>query len=428
MKFTPQSFALTLLLACRALAQDQALNLQISPDRPDGTYAAGETITWNLTLSGLKSGSEAPAPAYAVTSGNTKLSSGTVTFAQGKATITTTLDKPGVAVLKVDIKTKWGSPASGATVDWPKIRFSVAEPADFDTFWKTKLAELATVPANPVLEAVADSGSPDIQLWKITMDGFRGTKIHGYLARPKTPQTLPAQLQLQYWGVYPLNKAEVVNHAKKGWLAMNIMAHDLPCDGDAAFYKNPGINTYVNTGAEDPDKSYFLRMFLAGSRAADYLAGRGDWNGKTLLVQGGSQGGFQTLAVAALNRRVTHATVFVPGGGNLTGFLDNQPNGWPGWVYSKAEGAQREAMIRTAGYYDTNHFAKRITCPVLVGTGLLDTISRPETQFTMFNNLAGPRRMVLMPSDEHTGPHTAYKAVQAEWWKAAALGQPVPLR
>ena len=144
-------------------------------------------------------------------------------------------------------------------------------------------------------------------------------------------------------------------------------------------------------------------------------------------MQGGSQGGFQSLAAAALNPRVTAVTIFVPGGGNLTGFQDGQPNGWPGWVYSKSTGAQRAAMIRTAGYYDTNHFARRIRCPVLVGTGLVDTTSRPETQFTMFNNLAGPKRMVLLPADEHISPHTAYKAVQAAWWQAAAAGRPVPL-
>ena len=83
---------------------------------------------------------------------------------------------------------------------------------------------------------------------------------------------------MQYWGVYPLKKSEVVGIAKQGWLAMNIMAHDLPCDREAEFYKNQGINTYVNTGADDPDKSYFLRMFLSCSRAVDYLAGRSDWN------------------------------------------------------------------------------------------------------------------------------------------------------
>jgi cephalosporin-C deacetylase-like acetyl esterase len=316
----------------------------------------------------------------------------------------------------------------GAAIGWPAIKSTVPEPTDFDAFWKKKLDELAAVPMNPVLEEVADSGSPDVQLWKITLDGIRGTKVYGYLARPRGNRPLPAQLQLQYWGLYPLKKSEVVGIAQKGWIAMNIMAHDLPCDRDTAFYKDPGINTYVNTGAADPDKSYFLRMFLSCCRAVDYLAGRSDWNHLALLVHGGSQGGFQGIATAGLNPHVTALTVFVPGGCDLTGSLEGRPSGWPGWVNSRAKGAERAAMIQTAGYYDAKNFAKRIKCPVLVGTGLCDTIARPETQLTMFNNLTAPKRLVLMPADDHTDPHTEYRGVQSAWWQAAAAGEPLPMK
>lgn len=406
-----------------------AVNLDIALDHADGGYAEGEAVTWTIKLTGLKGGEPPPTPGYTLSLGNTEIASGTLNFVNGEAKVTATPKQPGVAVLLVNQATPWRANfRCGAAVDWQKIKSTVAEPADFNEFWRKQLEELAAVPMNPVLEKVADSGSPEVQLWKITLDGFRGTKIYGYLARPKGVDPRPAQLQVQYWGVYALNKSEVVNIAKQGWIAMNIMAHDLPCDRDAEFYKNPGINTYVNTGAEDPEKSYFLRMFLSCSRAVDYLAGRADWNQGALLVQGGSQGGFQGIATAALNRKVTALTVFVPAGGNLSGFLDHQPNGWPGWVYSKAQGAQREAMIKTAGYYDANHFAKRIKCPVLVGTGLIDTIAKPETQFTMFNNITAPKRMVLLPADEHISGHGAYKTVQAAWWQAARAGDPLPLK
>jgi cephalosporin-C deacetylase-like acetyl esterase len=420
-----------LLMALCALVPVAAaatpVQLVIATDRADGSYGVGETVTWTVRVPGGQGNAPEPAPAYTVSAGTGTLTSGTLAFTAGVARVTATCDKPGVLVLTVAHKTP-GRPnvRCGAAIAWQKLVSTIAEPADFDAFWKAKLAEQAAIPMNPVLEAV-DAGAPDVQLWKITMDTIRGARIHGYLARPTATGTLPAQLQVQYWGVYPLNKKEVVGNARKGWLAMNIMAHDLPCDRDAAFYKNPGISTYVNAGADDREKSYFLRMFLACARAVDFLADRSDWNRSTLLVQGGSQGGFQGIATAALNPRVTALTVFVPGGGNLTGFLEGQPSGWPGWVFSKAAGAQREAMIRTAGYYDAKNFARRIRCPVLVGTGLIDTISPPETQFVMFNNLAGPKRMVLLPADDHIDPHTAYKAAQTAWWKAAAAGAPVPM-
>lgn len=409
-------------------ARNPQLYLNLTTDHADAAYAVGDTVTWTVAVTGLKSGEAPPEPAFSVTNGKTELTNGTLRFAGGKAQVSARLDQPGVLALKVNHSTPWRpSFACGAAVGWPEIKSTVPEPADFDAFWKKKLEELAAVPMNPALEEV-DSGATNVRLWKVTLDGFRGSKVYGYLARPHGTDPLPAQLQVQYWGVYPLNKSEVVGIAKKGWLALNIMAHDLPCDRDAAFYKNPGIDTQVGSGADDPEKSYFLRMFLSCSRAVDYLAGRDDWNGKTLLVQGGSQGGFQGLAVAGLNPKVTALTVFVPGGCDLTGFLEGRPNGWPGWVGGKATGADRDARIRTAGYYDAKNFAKRIKCPTLIGVALLDSIASPISQFTMFNNLSAPKRLVLLPEDEHISPHTAYKAVQAAWWKAAAAGEPVPLK
>jgi cephalosporin-C deacetylase-like acetyl esterase len=404
------------------------LFLYVSPDRADGSYAVDEPVTWNIRITGLTANEPAPTPSYTVTMDKTEIAKGTVTFADGAAKVTCKAGKPGVLRLMVNQPTPWKSGFwCGAVAGWSEIKSTVPEPADFDAFWKKKLEELAAVPMNPVLEEV-DSGSPDVQLWKITLDGFRGTRIHGYLARPKGTTPLPAQLQVQYWGVYPLKKSETVGIARKGWIAMNIMAHDLPCDRDDAFYKNPGINTYVNSGAEDPEKSYFLRMFLSCSRAVDYLAGRSDWNKGALLVQGGSQGGFQGLAAAGLNPKVTALTVFVPGGCDLTGFLEGRPSGWPGWVNSQSKGADREAKIKTAGYYDAKNFAKRIRCPVLVGTGLCDTIASPVTQFAMFNNITAPKRLVIMPADEHTDGHGAYKTIQSAWCKAAAANEPLPLK
>ena len=429
MRITLTAILLAFALCPTTWAQNSQITLKIAPNRDDASYAKGETVIWNVLLSGTKAGEPAPSPGYVVTSGSTEISSGTLNFVDGKASVTAAMNQPGVMVLLINQKNSWvPNFRCGVVVALDEIKSTVAEPADFDQFWNDKLKELANVPMNPLLEEVTDSGDPAIQLWKITMDGVRGTKIYGYIARPKGSNPLPAQLQLQYWGVYPLEKKEVVKIAKQGWIAMNIMAHDLPCDRDKEFYKNPGINTYVNTGAEDRDKSYFLRMFLSCSRSVDYLAGRKDWNKGALIVHGGSQGGFQGIATAALNPKVTALTVFVPGGGNLTGFLDKQPSGWPGWVYSKAQGDQREAMIRAAGYYDTNNFAKRIKCPVLVGTGLIDVISKPETQFTMFNNITSPKRIVIMPADDHTAGHGAYKTVQAEWCKAAATGAPLTLK
>lgn len=415
------------LIAGDANAVRSTFNLAIATDKADHSYALREPVTWLLTLTGGQAGDMTPTPAYSISSGHASISTGILRFVDGKASVTCSIDHPGVVQLKVDLATAQRADARcAAVVALSAIISDVPEAPDFDAFWQKKLGEVAAVPLNPVLVEVP-SGSPTVQLWVITMDGFRGSRIQGYLARPRGFDALPAQLQLQYWGVYPLLKKDAVGIAAKGWVAMDIMAHDLPDDRDEAFYREADRSGRYNVsiGVEDPETCYFLRMFLSCSRAIDYLAGRSDWNRRTLLVQGGSQGGFQALAAAGLNPKVTAVTVSVPGGCDLAGMLEGRQDGWPEWL-ATAQGAVRDARIRTISYYDAKNFAKRIRCPTLVGIGLLDQIASPVGQCAMFNNLNGPRQLVIEPTDGHVDEHAAFKAAQLSWWKTAAAGGKLP--
>src|SRR5438034_1096186 len=76
-----------------------------------------------------------------------------------------------------------GLPHQELFVTPEKIEPSAPRPDDFDEFWAAKIKELEAVPANPQLES-AESGKPDVEYWKITMDNVGGGKIHGQLARP----------------------------------------------------------------------------------------------------------------------------------------------------------------------------------------------------------------------------------------------------
>ena len=49
--------------------------------------------------------------------------------------------------------------------------------------------------------------------------------------------------------------------------------------------------TYAAVGNTDREKSYFLNMYLRDSRALDYLLTHADWDGKTIVLIGGSMGG-----------------------------------------------------------------------------------------------------------------------------------------
>ena len=60
-------------------------------------------------------------------------------------------------------------------------------------------------------------------------------------------------------------------------MSMNILAHDLPIDEKKEFYEEKSkkeLADYTIIGAEDREKSYFLKMFLSCYRACEYLTQR----------------------------------------------------------------------------------------------------------------------------------------------------------
>ena len=123
-----------------------------------------------------------------------------------------------------------------------------------------------------------------------------GSKAHGYVAKPAREGKFPALIQLQYAGVYALNAHAAAQRAADGWLFLNVDSHDkLPSDPSGNIPRN-----YQTVGNTDREKSYFLNMYLRDSRALDYLLTRPDWDGKTIVLTGGSMGGQQSLVLAGL--------------------------------------------------------------------------------------------------------------------------------
>lgn len=391
--------------------------IQVSLDVESGIYEPGKPVHWSIQV---KTGTEPAAGkiSYVVRPGGAgELAKGELDLQDGKAQVTASRDTPGTLLLEVKYRPlgaeKDQVARGGAAFAPEKIAPSAPPPDDFDAFWKAKVAELALVPYETVLTPV-DVGDPAIEYFKVTMNNIRGSKIQGQIAKPAGKSDLPALLQVQWAGVYPLHKDWVTGHAKNGWISMNIQAHDLPIDESPEFYKAKSekeLSDYPGQGNDDREKSYFLRMFLSCYRAVEYLTERPDWNKKALVVHGGSQGGYQSLVTAGLCPAVTALAANVPAGCDHTGKLANRAPGWPNWASRTWQGKDAEKMLSTSRYFDAMNFAPRIHCPALVGLGLVDPVCPPEGVLATVNLIKGPKRIIIMPSADHGGNHQAYSAV-----------------
>jgi cephalosporin-C deacetylase-like acetyl esterase len=423
------AFALAALISVVLHAQE----LTVTPVKLPGVYQPGETIQWTVEVKGA----ETTQASYVLKSGGVKeVGKGKLDLSAGKGVLAAKLDEPGWLLAEITIPNSPGNGViktlGGALVAPEKITRAEPRPEDFDAFWSAKLKELAAVPANPQLTA-AEGGKPGVAYFKVQMDNLRGTRIQGQLARPQKEGKFPALLIVQWAGVYPLQKGWATERAAEGWLVLNLLAHDLPIDNPESFYQEQAggaLKDYVAIGNDDRETSYFLRMYLSCFRGAEYLAGRPDWDGRTLVVTGGSQGGLQSLVTAAIHPKITAVLASVPAGCDVNGPVAGRLPGWPMW-YHQTQGKNAEKVRATGRYFDVVNFAPRVTCPVLIGAGLIDTVCPPPGVFAAFNELKGPKEMVVMPVAEHgdkKGSHAPYYDRFNAWKAALVKGEPAPVR
>jgi cephalosporin-C deacetylase-like acetyl esterase len=419
------SYALLLPLIAPVLYAQPAPPVQQLVFRPyhaSGLYEVGETVGWIVSP-----GPTAPTYAYKWTirrNNKEVLKEGRLDLSSGKDKIEIVGEYPEMIYVAIEpyanlpddnaVKDRGASAASnagpaptpvfvggntgrnnglyaiGAAVSPGKLGLSTARPSDFDAFWDAKLAAQTKLSINPSVTPV-QSDIPGIEESMFSLDAM-GSKVHGYIAKPARPGKFPAIIQLQYAGIYALDPHWAAQRAADGWLVINVDAHDkLPSDPSGDIPKS-----YVAVGNTDREKSYFLNMYLRDSRALDYLLTRPDWDGKTIVLIGGSQGGQQSFALAGLRpEKITAVLVCVPAGADTNGDLHGRKSGFPNWH------SDNPKAMETALYFDPVNFASRIKAPVMAGMGFIDTVSPPAGIWTALNQIPGPTEPLPLIESEH---------------------------
>lgn len=396
--------------------------LVFRPYHASGLYDIGDTVGWIVSP-----GPAAPTYAYKWTirrNNKDVLKEGKLDLSSGKDRIEIVGDQPEMIYVAIEpyanlsgvnevndhgaSAASSGSPAAtsafvggntgrnnglyavGAAVAPGRLGLSTPRPPDFDAFWEAKLAAQAKIAINPSLTPIP-SDIPGIEENMFALDAM-GSKVHGYVAKPSKEGRFPAIIQLQYAGIYALDPHWAAQRASDGWLVINVDAHDkLPSDPAGDVPKS-----YVAVGNTDREKSYFLNMYLRDSRALDYLLMRPDWDGKTIVLTGGSQGGQQSFALAGLRpEKITAVLVCVPAGADTNGDLHGRKSGFPNWP------SDNPKAMETALYFDPVNFASRIKAPLMAGMGFIDTVSPPAGVWTALNQIPVPTEPLPLIESEH---------------------------
>ncbi len=297
---------------------------------------------------------------------------------------------------------------AAAAVSPEMIQPSLPPPEDFDEFWKSQRSRLASVPATAELTPVK-SGDTTVEAFDVQVMCLGPAPVSGYLARPKgaAAKSLPAVLWVHGAGVRSSVLRQAVAGAQEGLLSFDVNAHGIPNVRPVEFYRELAagrLKNYRHDGRDSRETSYFLGMYLRLMRAMDFLTAQPEWDGKTLIVCGHSQGGGQSLVAAGLDERVTAIAVGVPAMCDHSGRAANRINGWPKLVPTDHAGKPDEKILQASRYFDAVNFAARTDADALMSIGFIDAVCPPTTNFAAHNQLRGRKKTLERPRMGHAAP------------------------
>lgn len=261
-------------------------------------------------------------------------------------------------------------------------------PKDFERFWKQRYEKMLDLSPRP---AIFDTGiHHGVRVFDLEYRSTNEVKIGGWMTLPKNG--LP-------------QRGFVVLH---GYDGRDKPDFNLPFEDAAVFYPCcRGISQSSVVGIPSNPQEHVLHKI--GSRD-DYILGgcvEDAWLAISAMIEffpelkskigilGISFGGGIAALASAWDSRISKAHFNVPSFGNHPVRLKIPTVGSALAVqdYHKKHG---EKVLETLKYHDAATAARFIKIPTHSACAITDKVVAPEGQFSIYNNLAGPRELMVL--------------------------------
>lgn len=307
-----------------------------------------------------------------------------------------------------------------------RYRPDVAEPDDFDAFWRDTLkasrglattAELSPA-ATPIGELIVED---------LAFSGYDGERIRGWITRPRRSGRRPVVIEYIGYGGGRGIPGERLHWAAAGYVHVLMDTRgqgagwgtggDTP-DPHGSDGAAPG---FMTRGILRPEDYYYRRVFTDAALLVDAVQGLPFADPARIAVTGGSQGGGISLAAAALHPGVAAVMPDVPFLCDFRRSAALTPGDPFGEIarYLSVHRDRVEQVFRTLSYFDGVNFARRILRPALLSVALMDDIVLPSSVFAAFNHLATDDAAIeVYEFNGHEGGGFAHWVRQTAWLAA----------
>lgn len=345
---------------------------------------------------------------------------GSIDLKNGRAVLDMgTKDTPGFRDLRLQATVDGATYRHHIKVGFSPERIEpfTTEPSDFMEFWQASIEEAEEFPLTCSMEPAPEycTDKIDCRLVRLMLNSRQS--VYGYLFIPKDakPGSCPAVLCPPGAGVktikLPLRHRY---YAENGCIRFETEIHGLdPRLPESTFSEISAAfdgkeNGYLANGLDDRDRYYMKRVYISLIRAIDLLTSLPEWDGRNVIVQGGSQGGALSIVAAGLDPRVTHCIVNHPALADMAAYSEpGRTGGYP--HFNRIPGMLTPEHVRTLSYYDVVNFARHVRARVYMTWGYNDDACPPTTSYAVWNVLDCPKESLITPINEHwTSEDTEY--------------------
>jgi len=387
---------------------NQAIQVLVTPNKANWTYAPGEKIRFTTTI--IKNHVPMKNVTASYTIGLEKMQAdqkGTVKIDKENVEIgkQVSLDTPGFVRCEVKVNVD-GIDYRGiatAAIAPEKITPTQKLPTDFKDFWTRELEKASKIPLDIKYTLLPEKCTPNTNVYHVSYKNIDNSLMYGILATPKKPGKYPAILHVPGAGIRPYNG--MIDQAEQGFVTLQVGIHGISVINDVSLYNDlstGALRGYPTVNLDNKDTYYFKRVYIGCSRAVDLLASLDEVDNANIVMWGGSQGGALSITTTALNKKIKGLAAVYPALCDLTGYLHNRAGGWPHMFRANnAESMATTQKIETSAYYDVVNFARMIDVPGFYTWGYNDETCPPTSYYAAYNQIKAAKELYLVQETGH---------------------------
>lgn len=385
----------------QAQPAQKLVNIVISPNHADWTYKVKENATFtvqvyknNVLMKNVSVDYET-GPEYFPTEKKEN-----VVLKNGEITLKSSMNTPGFLRCKVTATIDGMKYEEMATVgyDIEKIQPTTVDPKDFDEFWSNTIAEARKTPLAPKMTLLPERCTATQNIYEVSFQNERfGSRIYGILTTPKAPGKYPAVLKVPGAGIRPYGGSSLGDNI----IVLEIGIHGLSVTLAQEVYNNLGagaLNGYMHINMNNRDKHYYKRVYSGCVRAVDFIYSLPEFDGTTVGVTGGSQGGALSIITAGLDSRIKFLAAYYPALCDYAGYLNNRAGGWPHYFRNTKP---QPNEVETLAYFDVVNFARRVKVSGWYSWGFNDVTCPPTSMYAAYNVIPGEKELDLYLNTGH---------------------------